>query len=114
MIIRRHEAQFVSHYRLLELLGQGGMGRVFKATDINTKQTVALKLLNPEILKDTENKRRLLNEGQMLNTFTHPNVVQVWEVADTGISGFIAMEFLSGGTLKQMIRTLASATTGRN
>ncbi|MCX6122842.1 MAG: protein kinase [Ignavibacteriales bacterium] len=106
VIIRRHEAQYVSHYKLLGLLGQGGMGRVFKAIDINTKQTVALKVLNPEIVKDTENKKRLLSEGQLLNSFSHPHIVHVLEVADTSTGGFIAMEFLAGGTLKQTLERL--------
>jgi len=106
VIIRRHEAQFVSHYKLLGLLGQGGMGRVFKAMDINTKQTVALKVLNPEIVKNTENKKRLLSEGQLLNSFSHPHIVHVLEVADTSTGGFIAMEFLAGGTLKQTLERL--------
>jgi hypothetical protein len=102
-VIRRREARYVSHYKLLELLGQGGMGRVFKAIDTNNKQTVALKLLNPEIVKDTENKKRLLSEGQLLNSLSHPYIVKVLEVADSSSGGFIAMEFLPGGTLKQVL-----------
>jgi hypothetical protein len=102
-LIRKREAKFVSHFKLLNLLGQGGMGRVFKALDVNSKQTVAIKILNPEIIKDTGNKKRLLSEGQLLNSFSHPNIVKVFEVADSDTGGFIAMEYLSGGTLKQLL-----------
>jgi len=104
-IIRKREARYISHFKLLDVLGHGGMGRVYKALDVNTKQIVALKILNPEIVKDVDNKKRLLNEGQLLSSITHPYIVKIYEVADAAATGFIAMEYLPGGTVKQTLES---------
>jgi serine/threonine protein kinase len=87
IILASRKAQYVSHYKLLEQLGEGGMGRVYKASDVTTKQTVALKVLNPTLLKDSENRKRLMNEGQLLSSFLHPNIVRVYEVSEAGTQG---------------------------
>ncbi|MFA5832696.1 MAG: protein kinase [Bacteroidota bacterium] len=102
-ILKKREASFISHYRLMELLGSGGMGKVYKAIDTNTKQIVALKVLNPELLKDPENRRRLSAEGHMLASFNHPNIVKVFEIGESSERGYIAMEYLNGGTLRERL-----------
>lgn len=96
-------AKKISHYKLLALLGKGGMGEVYKAVDVITKEIVALKVLNDELLTDPENKKRLSNEGRLLTSFTHPNIVKVFEVGETEEQGFIAMEYLCGGTLREYL-----------
>lgn len=103
VVIERREAKYISHYKILELLGQGGMGKVYRAVDSNTKKIVALKVLNPELLKDAENKKRLSAEGHLLSSFDHPNIVKVYEVSETAERGFIAMEYLTGGTLRELL-----------
>jgi tRNA A-37 threonylcarbamoyl transferase component Bud32 len=103
LIIANTKARYISHYKTLELLGQGGMGKVHKAMDIHTRQIVALKVLHPDLLKDTENRKRLAAEGHILSSFHHPNIVRVLEVGESREQGFITMEFISGGTLKQLL-----------
>jgi len=102
-VIRKREAQFIGHFKIVELLGSGGMGKVYKAIDTVTKQSVALKVLNPELLKDPENRRRLSAEGHLLSSFRHPNIVKVFETGESNGQGFIAMEYLSGGTLREKL-----------
>ncbi|MCB0277224.1 MAG: serine/threonine protein kinase, partial [Calditrichaeota bacterium] len=96
-------ARRISHFKLLSPLGKGGMGEVYKALDLNTREFVAIKLLHPEIMKDTQNRKRLTNEGRLLASFSHPNVVRVFELGETGREMFIAMEYLSGGTLQEFL-----------
>ncbi|TAK65377.1 MAG: hypothetical protein EPO24_02635 [Bacteroidetes bacterium] len=103
IIIASRKAQYISHYKLGELLGEGGMGKVYRSSDMNTRQIVALKVLNPALLKDEENRKRLSNEGRLLSSFSHPNIVKVFEVSESGESAFIAMEYLAGGTLQQLL-----------
>lgn len=102
-VIARKNAKYISHYKILELLGAGGMGKVYKALDTNSKQMVALKVLNPELLKDQENRRRLSAEGHLLASFNHPHIVKVFEIGESNERGFIAMELLVNGTLKEKL-----------
>lgn len=103
VVIQQREAKYISHYKILEHIGTGGMGRVYKAFDSETKTIVAVKVLNPELLKDPENRRRLSAEGHLLASFNHPNIVRVFEIGESNGRGFIAMEFLSGGTVKEKL-----------
>jgi hypothetical protein len=103
VVIQKSEARYISHYKILELLGTGGMGKVYKAVDSETKNIVALKVLNPELLKDPENRRRLSAEGHVLASFNHPHIVKVFEIGESNERGFIAMEYLSGGTLREKL-----------
>jgi TolB-like protein/Tfp pilus assembly protein PilF/predicted Ser/Thr protein kinase len=89
--------QTVSHYRILDKLGEGGMGVVYKAEDLNLKRTVALKFLHAG-----EDTARLLREAQAAASLMHPNICTVFEV-DSG-HGFLAMEFVEGPTLGDKIR----------
>jgi len=102
-IIEKNESKFISHYKLLEVIGVGGMGKVLRAIDTNTKNVVALKVINPTLLKDEENQKRLSAEGEILSSFHHPNIIRVFEVAKTPEHVFIAMEYLAGGTLEEFI-----------
>ncbi len=93
-------AKRISHYLLGEQLGEGGMGKVYAATDTVSGERVAIKVLSPELLNDSENRRRLMAEGHLLSSIHHPNIVKVYEVGEHLGRGFIAMEFMPGGTVQ--------------
>lgn len=99
----RKESRYISHYKLLEILGSGGMGKVYKAIDKHNNLTVAVKLLNQELLKDEENRKILQSEGRLLSSLDHPNIVKVYEFGENKENVFIAMEYLPGGTLHDYI-----------
>lgn len=103
IILASRKARYVAHYKVLDLLGEGGMGKVFRASDMRTKEVVALKVLSRELLRDPENRRRFTSEGRLLSSFRHPHIVRVLEVGETEERGYIAMEYLPGGTLKERL-----------
>jgi serine/threonine protein kinase len=103
-IIEKKKSQYISHFKLIDVLGMGGMGKVYKALDINTNTIVAVKVLNPELMKSDENRRRISDEGRILTGLNHPNIVKVIEVGETENNSFVAMEYLPGGTLEAYIK----------
>ncbi len=100
IILENRKRRYIGHYELKQLLGEGGMGKVYQAIDLRAKQVVAIKVLHAELLNDGENRRRLANEGQLLRDFHHPNIIKVFEVGESQEQGYLVMEYLSGGTLK--------------
>jgi Protein kinase domain/FG-GAP-like repeat len=98
------EANYISHFRLQQPIGVGGMGKVYRAFDVHSKKTVAVKIINNVVSEDSENKSRLLSEGQVMTRLNHPNVVKVKEMGKTENKDFIVMEYLENGTLKKYIR----------
>ena len=97
-------SETIAHYRIVEPIGAGGMGAVYKAFDSKLQRIVALKLLPAEYVSQQDRRRRFFQEARAASALNHPHILTVYEVGEDDGKPYIAMEFVEGETLRQKIK----------
>src|SRR5258708_29624694 len=94
----------LGHYEIVDQLGEGGMGVVYKARDTHLDRFVALKTLQPAVLADPDRRRRFVREAKAASALNHPNIVHVYDISHQDGVDFIVMEYIVGSSLHQWVR----------
>jgi serine/threonine protein kinase len=100
----RTPGEKLGHYEIVALLGAGGMGEVYKATDIRLKRTVAIKVLSSELEASLEARERFTREAQTIAALNHPNIGVVYDIDEHDGQQFIVIEFIEGETLAERLK----------
>jgi serine/threonine protein kinase len=95
--------QTLSHYTIIEKIGKGGMGVVYKARDTRLNRLVAIKTLPPERIVDQDRNRRFIREAKAASALNHPNIITIYEIDTTDRVAFIAMEYIKGKTIREVL-----------
>ncbi len=103
----------ISHYKILEKIGEGGMAHVYKAEDTKLKRSIALKFISPQKLGSEETKTRFIQEAQTAAGLNHPNINTIYEINEIENKTFIAMEYIEGTTLRDLIG-MSSLNVGKS
>lgn len=106
-------ATFAGRYQIIEELGRGGMGRVYKALDTEVNEKVALKLIKPEIAADKKALARFSNELKLARGIVHKNIGRMYELMEDKGTPFITMEYVPGQDLKSLIRQTGTLTVSK-
>src|SRR5579863_770956 len=93
----------LAHYRILSLLGKGGMGEVFLAEDTRLYRKVALKVLLPDVAQDLDKLARFVQEARAASALNHPNAAHIYEIGEADGRHFLAMEYIEGETLEKRL-----------
>src|SRR6185436_3982739 len=97
----------IAHYRIMEPIGAGGMGAVYKAYDKKLDRIVAVKVLPPEYVSQQDRRRRFFQEARAASALNHPHILTVYDVGEDEGRPYIAMEYVEGETLRQKIKSQA-------
>jgi len=104
------DGQTIDHYKLLEKLGAGGMGEIYKAEDTRLHRVVAIKILSPAVAADPERRKRFLQEAQAASALNHPNIITVYDIVSEAETQCIVMEYVAGKTLRDVIPPAPSSS----
>jgi eukaryotic-like serine/threonine-protein kinase len=96
-------AKTISHYEIVETLGQGGMGTVYRAVDTRLRRPVAIKLLRPEGAPSAESRKRFVQEARAASALNHPHIITIYDIGEDSGSDFIAMEYVAGPSLAVVV-----------
>ena len=94
----------ISHYEILEPLGEGGMGTVYRAVDTRLRRPVAIKVLRQEGVLNAESRRRFVQEARAASALNHPHIITIYDIGEEGGANFIAMEYVGGRSLADVVR----------
>src|SRR6185436_11078231 len=97
-------ARNLGHYRILEKLGQGGMGEVFLVEDLRLQRRAALKLITPDLTRDESRRQRFLQEARLAASIDHPHIAAVHDIGEVDGQTYIAMEYVKGQSLRDLLK----------